>query len=115
MFALWAVIRYDWLRLTSPAQRVLGEVIRHRTGIDGDGESFAAIYRFTDETGPHEVIDQVYTARLRPAVGSRIELVYPQGRPDLARPPRPMLWLFIYTMLTGMLALLIAKALGWLD
>ena len=41
-------------------------------------------------------------------------LAYPVGRPDLARPPRPLLWLFVYGFLIVSLGLLIAKLLGLL-
>jgi hypothetical protein len=115
LFSLWAISRHDWLRLIRPIRRAVGEVCNHRISHDADGVSYAAIYRFTAEDGEHEVIDAVYSVAAKPPIGTRIELTYPAGRPDLARPPRPLLWSGVYLLLFGMLGILAAKALGWLD
>ena len=114
LFSLWAIARHDWLRLTRPSRRVVGEVIGHRTRLDGESRNFAAIYRFTAEDAVHEVQDMVLNAAPRPAVGSLRELVYPAGHPELARPPRPLLWGTVYLFLIGAGALLSAKAAGLL-
>lgn len=112
--ALWGLARHDWLRLTRPARHATGEVIGHRTSRDDGGLAYAAIIRFCDESGTHEVTDSVLHQRAAPPVGTLIALTYPEGRPDLARPPRPWLWLGVYAALSLMLTVLIAKALGLL-
>lgn len=109
------VLRKDLPRWRGMRREALGEVIGHRSSIHNGARSFAAIYRFTAEGGAHEVIDQVYSGKPYPPVGTVVPLTYPFGRPDLARPPRPLLWLFVYAILLFMLGMLVAKAMGWLS
>ncbi len=105
----------DWPRLTRSTRRVESEVCNHRKSDGVDGVSYAAVYRFTAEDGPHEVIDPVYVHTPRPPLGTQVALTYPEGRPDLARPSRPLLWGMLYLFVLGMLAQLIAIWFGWLD
>jgi len=112
--ALAAMLRHDWVRIVRPAVRVQGEVIGHRSGVSDGDTDYAAIYRFTVEGVVHEVADGIYTAVRRPDVGTRRTLHFPQGRPDLARPPRLAFWIMVYGLLAGMAALLFAKLMGWL-
>lgn len=114
LFALWAIARRDWVRWRSPSRAAMGEVIGHRVLRDGDGASYSPIYRFRAEGAAHEVTDEVYHASPSPPPGTRATLVYPLGRPDLARVPRPWLWRAIYGLLAALLALLLARAMGWL-
>ena len=114
LFSLWQIARRDWVRLTSMSRQVRAEVTGHRKHHDSDGESWAAIYRFSAEGGEHEVVDQVFSSRPSPPVGSLRELTYPFGRPDLARPPRPWLWLAIYGLLIGLTGVLFSAWMGWL-
>lgn len=111
---LAAMLWNDRLRLLRPSVRVQGEVIGHRTGMSDGDTDYAAIYRFTEGGVQHEVIDGLYTAIRRPDVGTIRALHYPQGRPDLARPPRLAFWIMVYGLIFGMAALLVAKMLGWL-
>ncbi|MEQ1639877.1 MAG: DUF3592 domain-containing protein [Novosphingobium sp.] len=115
LFGLAAMIRHDWLRLTRPARRVLAQVLRHESSFQDGGMSFAAVYGFRSEDGELEVTDAVYGPQPSPAVGDMVELAYPDGRPDLARPPRLLTWLGVYATLLFMLGMLIAKLLGWFD
>lgn len=108
------VARNDWPRLQRIGRSVTGEVTGHRSQIHDNVRSFAAIYSFEAEGARHEVIDQVYTGTRHPPVGTRVALSYPVGRPDLARPPRPLMWLGVYAVLLLMLGILVAKALGLL-
>lgn len=114
LFCLWAIGRHDRVRLVRPSQRVLAEVTGHRASWDDSGHTYAAIYRFRDEQGEHEVVDAVYHAVARPPAGTRVELAYPQGRPDLARPPRPLMWLAVYAAFFYLVGVLAAKWLGWI-
>jgi len=114
-FALWAIARHDWLRLTRPMRRVIGTVTGHRTGYEDGHKTFAAIYAFCDETGAHDVVDPVFSAKPQPDVGTMRELAYPAGHPDLARPPRPLLWIAIYGFLLLAIGLLAARLAGWLS
>jgi hypothetical protein len=104
----------DRLRLLRPAVRVQGEVIGHRTGMSDGDTDYAAIYRFTADGTVHEVADGIYTAMRRPDVGTIRTLHYPEGRPDLARPPRLAFWIMVYALLAAMTGLLFAKLLGWI-
>ena len=112
LFALWAVLRHDWHRIGQPSRRVTARVIGYRAHHDSDGKGFAAVYRFSAEGREFEVIDQLYSARRDPPEGTAVELSYPYGRPDLARPPRLAMWLAVYGLLIGLTGLLAAKLAG---
>lgn len=112
---LFLVGRNDWVRLQSLARTADGEVIRHHCQIHDNIRSYAAVYAFDAEGKRHEVTDQVYSGKPGPDVGTRIKLTYPFGRPDLARVPRPMMWLGVYAVLLFLLGILVAKAMGWLQ
>jgi hypothetical protein len=99
---------------TSRASR-RAQVLRHESSFQDGGMAFAAVYAFRDEHGPQEVTDAVYGPQPSPAVGATIELAYPDGRPDLARPRRLLTWLWVYATLLFMLGMLTAKLMGWLD
>lgn len=113
LVTLWLLGRRDWVRLTRPRRRVTASVTGHRMTRD-DATSYSAIYAFTDESGRHEVTDAVYEATPRPPVGTVCELVYPAGHPELARPPRPLLWLFVYVFCAGCAVAIIARMLGYI-
>ena len=109
------VAKNDWPRLQRIGRSVTAEVVGHRSQIHDNTRSFAAIYAFEAEGARHEVIDQVYSGREHPPLGTRVALTYPVGRPDLARPPRPVMWLLVYAVLLLLLGILVAKALGLID
>lgn len=108
------MLRSDLPRWRSRSQTALGEVIGHRSSFHDNARSFAPIYRFAADGAEHEVTDQVYSAQPEPPVGTLVQLSYPEGRPDLARLPRPALWLFVYGVLLVGLVILIARAADWL-
>ena len=112
LFALAALLRRDLPRLGRPTRKVTARVTGHRTGIEDDRRHYAEIYAFSDETGRHEVTDQVLSPRPQPRLGAVVELTYPAGRPDLARPPRPWTWLLVYAALAYGTAVLVLRALG---
>ncbi len=114
LFSLWAIARYDWVRLTRASRRIGAVVTGHRSSWSDGSKSFAAIYRFTLGGAEHDVTDAVYGSSPKPPVGTRVELAYPEGRPDLARPPRPLLWLSIYGLLVGLDVVLLAKMMRWI-
>jgi hypothetical protein len=114
-FAFWALARNDLIRLVRPARRVQARVSGHRESWSDAARTYAAVYAFSDEHGEHQVTDPVYSSGKLRQVGDLVELTYPAGRPDLARPPRPLLWLVVYAALGYGLAVLIGKASGWLD
>lgn len=111
---LWLVARNDLVRLNGIARQVRGEVIGHHSSIHDNARSYSPIYRFSAEGQTHEVTDQVYSGAPKPPVGTIVELTYPHGRPDLARVPRPLLWLWVYGALLLMLGILVGKQMGWL-
>ena len=111
---LWLVARNDLQRLKGPSRQVPGEVVGHHCSFHDNVRSYAPVYRFSAEGGTQEVTDQVYSGRPHPPLGTRVQLTYPQGRPDLARVPRPLLWAGVYLLLIGLLAVLVAKQAGWL-
>ena len=99
-------------RLTRPSRRIMARVVGHRLHDDADGQSFAARYRFHDGLAEREVVDQVSSMARKLEIGTLVELAYPEGRPDLARPPRPLMWCTVYGGLLYGLGVLTAKALG---
>ncbi len=106
------VLWQDRERFMRPSVQVQGEVIGHHESVSDGDDVYAAIYRFTADGVEHESVDSFYTATKRQAVGTIRELRFPQGRPDLARPPRTAFWAMVYALLAGMAALLAAKLLG---
>lgn len=113
LFALWAIGRHDWVRLTRPRCTVTARVVGHRKVADsgGDGASYAARLAFAVAGQAHEVTDQLAHSQRKLDVGDVVELAYPEGRPDLARPPRPLLWALVYLLLAGLAAMLAAEGL----
>ena len=111
---LWLVARNDLVRLNGISRQVRGEVIGHHSSIHDNARSYAPIYRFSAEGETHEVTDQVYSGAPKPPVGTLVQLSYPHGRPDLARVPRPWMWLGVYAVMLLMLGILVSRKLGWL-
>jgi len=107
VFALWAIARHDWLRLTRASVRVKAKVVGHRCNSDDGQESFSACLAFDAAGHPTEVVDQLLLSQRSPAVGTEVWLYHPKGRPDLARIPRPATWTMVYAVLLGILTLLI--------
>ncbi|MDE2595396.1 MAG: hypothetical protein KGL44_00815 [Sphingomonadales bacterium] len=114
LFSLWAIGRHDWLRLSSLSRSVTARVTGHREHYDDGARNWAAIYRFSAEGSEHEVIDSVYGSTRSPPEGTEVRLTFPVGHPELARPPRPLMWLGVYGVLLFLLGMLTAKAMGWL-
>ncbi|WP_088310981.1 DUF3592 domain-containing protein [Novosphingobium sp. B 225] len=115
LLTLALLLRSDLPRWLGMERRVDAEVIGHHSSVHDNTRSYAPVYRFGAEGRTHEVTDQVYSGREYPPVGTRVTLSYPHGRPDLARVPRPWLWLGVYAVLLYGLAVLIGKATGWLQ
>jgi hypothetical protein len=114
LFALGAIARRDWVRITSISRQVEAEVIGHRTTSDNDGTSYGAIYRFSAEGASHEVTDEVLHGTPTPPLGTRVMLSYPFGQPELAHVPRPLVWLAVYATLLFLLGMLFARTMDWL-
>ena len=114
-FSLWAIARHDWLRLTTLSRQVNARVTGYRTSWDDGSKSYAAIYSFTAEGGDHEVVDQVYGPSEQPPLDTVRALTYPAGRPDLARPPRPVMWGAVYAFLVLAIGLLFSAWMGWIE
>lgn len=109
VFALWALVRHDRVRWTTPSRRVTARVCGHEARWFEDTRSYATRYRFTAEGAEHEVVDAVFTPTRSLAEGTSVELAYPAGRPDLARPRRAVLWPAVYGLLLVMIVLLAAR------
>ena len=66
---------------------------------------------FFDEDGTtHEFTDIIDRVKLAP-IGSHVAVVYPEGRPTLARVPRPLVRAVIYLLAFCFAGLLGVKAL----
>lgn len=115
LFSLWSLARRDLVRLTQPAVRVDAVVTGYRSRWEDGRHNYAPVYRFTSADGEREVVEMLYRAAQSPPVGTVVALRHPVGRPDLARVPRPLLWLLVYGLLVGLDAMLLAKMMGWLQ
>ncbi len=114
-FTLYILLRDDlpFLRLRKITAE--GTVTGHSSQIDEGDRVFSARIAFTDEAGAKRVfVDKVLTHTPEPAPGAVVDIIYPQGRPDKARVPRPWLRLLIYTVIVGMNGMLVATLLGFL-
>lgn len=114
LFALWAMLRHDWLRLTRPSVRGAGTVTGHAAGWSDGSRTYAARIAFVADGEPREFIDQMQRPAPRPPVGTVVTLAWPEGRPDLARPPRPLLWALVYGLIVALAGVLAARLLGWI-
>jgi hypothetical protein len=111
-FCLFIFVRDDWRMLSRGRRRARGTVFGHRRSIDEGSEVFAPMVRFQAEDGRQfETTDIVLNATPTPQVGTELGVVYPAGLPHKARVSRPCLRVFLYAVLTGLLALLIARLL----
>lgn len=113
LVALGLLARRDWLRLTRPACRALARVTGHRASWSDNARVYAAILQFTHDGTLCEVVDQLFSSQPKPPVGTEVEVRWPEGHPELARPPRVIMWLVVYAFLIGTAAAIFAKAMGW--
>lgn len=109
LFALWALWRHDRLRVAAPSRRVSAQVCGHEARWFEDTRSYAARYRFSAEGAEHEVVDAVFTPTRSPPEGAHVELAYPAGRPDLARPRRLAMWVGVYAAILLMIVVLLTQ------
>jgi hypothetical protein len=109
---LIAMLWDDRLRMLRPSLKVEAEVIGHRAGMSDGHTDYAAVYRFTADGVQHDVVDNMYSTVKRPPVATITTLHYPQGRPDLARRPRPAYWTIIYVILSTTVLGLLVKLSG---
>ncbi len=112
IFAL--LLRGDLLRLTRRTVVTQARVVGHRVSSAQGRRTFSAIYRFTADHVAYEVADAVRSQTPRPDIGTLRELRYPRGRPELARPPRPLMWFALYGLLLYVAGVLVARLAGWL-
>ncbi len=112
-FALYFVLRDDVLFVRYPIVRTVGTVIGHQIATDEGSTFYMAQFEFLDEAGNKSQVTDTYGAgRAKPEVGRRVQLIYPSGYPDRARPSRHLLRALIYLFLVSMLGVLSAKLYG---
>ena len=123
---LWVALAFTAIVAAALLARDLHFVVRRRHRADAivvgherlhdDGSVVhTAVLAFTDHRGQdHRVVDGLLFAMPRPAVSTRVSLVYPETRPDLARAPRPILRAGIYLMVGYVGGVVIARLAGWL-
>jgi hypothetical protein len=114
VFSLWALIRHDRLRLGAPSREARAVVVGYTQGWSDGQPNYAARLRFDAEGATHDVTDQIYRSIRKPPEGTAVIVRYPEGRPDLARIPRPLMWLAVYGAILLMTGLLLARLLGWI-
>lgn len=112
LFSIWVLVRADFVRLTRPAARVEAVVTGHRSMWTEGGRSYAPIYRFASEGAEHQVTEVLFRMAAAPPLGTAVSLRHPEGRPDLARVPRLVLWIMVYGVLVGLEVVLAFMMLG---
>ncbi len=120
--ALWFVVGRIRAGGSADWTTVSAEVVRHVAAIDnvdsGDGsvsreqQVFAAVYRFSHGGKDYDVTDKVAREKPTPAVGTRVDLIFPNGQPDKAQPPRKALMIVFAVVLGVFSVLLLLAALG---
>ena len=115
-FCAW-MLADDWRFLMRRQRRASGVVIDHLREAGDDGATFfKAKIRFRGEDGrEHVIVDRLGLPKPQHAIGDRVEVAYPQGYPQKARPYRWWLKPVAFTLVAGALALMIAKRFGWLS
>jgi hypothetical protein len=96
-------------------RRATGTVTGHQRGIGDGSDSFFARVAFEDHLGHrHEIDDSVGRASPQPPIGTAREVEYPEVAPEKARVRHALMRRIIYVLVLCMLALMIAKILGWI-
>jgi hypothetical protein len=112
---LSVLIWQDIPLLTTRQVRTQGTVFDHRRSVDDGSAYFAAKVRFKADDGRWiEIEDSVGFPKARPPVGTQVSVVYPAGIPEKGRIPRLWLRPLLYGFMLFLLAMLIAKLVGWL-
>lgn len=114
-WCLWLLLRHDWLRWTRPMREAQAIVVGQRTGWSDSRRAYAARLQFQAEGRQHEVIDQLYGSKPAMADGARCRVMWPDGRPDLARIPRPWMWTGVYGILLYLAIILVGRLTGFID
>ncbi len=120
--ALWYVVGRIRAGNSDDWTKVTGEVIRHVSALDnaqsGDGSVsreevvHAAVYRFNHAGQDYEVTDKVAREKPSPSVGTQVELIFPNGQPEQAQPPRKALMIVFAVVLVVFSVVLLLAALG---
>lgn len=120
--ALWFVIGRIRAGGSGDWTTVSAEVVSHVSAIDnvdsGDGsvsreqQVFAAVYRFSHDGQDYTVTDKVAREKPTPPAGTRVDLIFPNGQPDKAQPPRKALMIVFAVVLVVFSVLLLLAALG---
>ena len=112
---LWLLLRHDWLRWTRPMCEAEAEVIGQRMTWSDSTRTYAARLRFEVDGQVYDVTDQLYGSKAAIAVGTRCRIMWPQGRPDLARIPRPWMWVGVYAVLLYVAGIMAGKLCGYIQ
>lgn len=120
--ALWYLVERIRARPGKGWSNVTAEVAGHVSALDnvesGDGSIsrqetvYAAVYRFSHDGREFQVTDNVAREKPTPAVGSRVELLFPNGQPEKAQPPRKWLMIVLAGVLVVFSILLLMAAIG---
>jgi len=115
LFALGSLAWRDLGWRNRQRREVEGTIASFKSSMNRGAEVFAPVIRFTAEGAEHEITDIAYSERPKRAVGDKVMLAYPEGRPDLARIPRPAVTVLIYAAFAFMALMAAAGVAGGLD
>lgn len=114
-FCIWLLVRRDFLRWTRPIREAQAIVVGQASGWSDGVRTQAARLRFEADGKVHEITDQLYGSRPALSEGTICRVTWPEGRPDLARIPRPGVWLGVYAVLLYPAGIVVGRLTGFLD
>lgn len=114
-FCLWLLLRHDWLRWTRLTREAQATVVGQGAHWGDNGRMYSARLRFQAEGRIYEVVDQLYASKPQLADGAQCRVTWPDGRPDLARIPRPWMWSSVYCILLYLFVILSGKLTGIIE
>lgn len=109
LMSLIGMVVRDWRLASRGTVRVMAEVVDHESQPGENGVMWAAVFRMASAQGDMRIVDTSASPDRRPAVGTMVELTYPEGSPERAAPRRPLSNATIYgALLLAMVAIVLA-------
>jgi len=109
LMSLIGMVVRDWRLASRGTVRVMAEVVDHECQSGENGVMWAAVFRMASAQGDMRIVDTSASPYRRPAVGTMVELTYPEGSPERAAPRRPLSNAMIYgALLLAMVAIVLA-------
>jgi Protein of unknown function (DUF3592) len=109
-FVAFILLRRDVVFLSRKSVRVTGKVTGHRKSHDDGSDFYSANIEFLDERGEAHRLEDDYGLRTPfPAIGQEVNVIYPEGAPQIARVPRPFVRIILYLFVFGVITVLVSE------